>query len=308
MIDRKIYVDTMVAETCPLGNRYLRIGDEVDPTTLKVVSNQKQTGIFQGLNVVTLDLRVSGGTIESPTPINDRFVPTSEIRLQSWDGEKFDRRVFIHTRNSTNFDPTKTHPATDLVISTAYNDYFNHYTFRDDGVLQCAGLQPMTYINGGSYLGEQFVPHNGLPEPAPDCGNPMYGTIIYDAGSNKLKCYTPGNQYTDIQMGDPVARSYTTSTRPQRTQFTGTIKDRVLTVNQVLTGQMRFGLPFEDNVVLAQQSGEVGGPGTYLVMNSQSYPEPMIFTCPDIAVGTIIYNSEIDEFEGWNGFTWKILG
>lgn len=308
MTETRTYLNTIVAETCPQGNRYLRIGDETDPTTLKVISNQGQIGIFQGLQGGKLDLRVSAGTIENPEPIDGRFIPTSEIRFQSWNGEKFDRRVSIHTRNSTNFDATKPHPATDIVISTAYNDYFNHFTFRDDGVLQCAGLQPMTYINGGSYLGEQFSDYNGYPEPGPDCGNPMYGTIIYDAVTNKLKCYTPGNQYTDIQMGDPVARSYTSSTRPQRTQFTGTIKDRTLTVNKVLTGHLRFGLPFEDNVVLAQQTGEPGREGTYLILNSQSYEETMIFSSPDIAIGTIIYNSETDNFEGWNGFKWKVLG
>lgn len=308
MTDRKIYVDTMVAETCPLGNRYLRIGDEVDPTTLKVVSNQRQAGIFQGLQGVTLDIRASAGSIADPEPIEGRFIPTSELRFQSWDGKKFDRRVSIHTRNSTNFDATKPHPATDIVISTAYNDYFNHYTFRDDGVLQCAGLQPMTYINEGSYLGEQFKDYNGYPEPGPDCGNPMFGTIIYDAGTNKLKCYTPGNQYTDIQMGDPIARTYTSSTRPEQTKFIGRIEDRTLTVEKVLSGKLRFGLPIEYNNVLAQLSGEPGAEGTYLVLNSQTIANNKTFNGPSVAIGTIIYNSDTDAFEGWNGTIWKILG
>ena len=315
MTETRTYLNTIVAETCSLGNRYLRIGDDVDPTTLKVVSNQRQSAIFQGLKGSALDIRTSGGTIDNPNPIEDLNTIINAVRFQSWNGGKFDDRVRLHTINSSNFNPKSPHPATDLVISTAYNDYFNHFTFRDDGVFQSAGIQPMTYINNGSYLGEHLSPHNNLPEPLPDTGNPMYGTIIFDAGKNKLKCFVPNNAntgtsgYTDIQMGDPVVRSYTSANRPTRSVFIGTISDRILTVTEVRTGFLRFGLPIDKGVnILNQLSGEVGRNGTYLLNISNTIAEDTIFEGPAIPTGTLIYNSEHDHFEGWNGRVWKVLG
>lgn len=275
-------------------------------------------GISDGSYYTSININVSAGTVEVPVELTTPLGLTGGINLNTYAGGTYTQQTSLLSRNSVDSDYLSIAPGGDLLIQVADNTEYNYYVFNHDGVFTTPALQVFTYVNGASYTGEIFTVVNGRPEPTPTPVNAMIGTIIFDSDQNKFKGYTTDSDnagtpgWQSFQMGDPIATSYTTATKPVQAAFTAVISGTTLTVTGVSAGHLRVGMEvFGASVLPSTFILEDLGGGDWRVNNSQVVSPGEAMTGPVVNVGTIIFVSDAtsgNKFQGWDGSSWVSLG
>ena len=321
-IDNVINISTIIAPSATLN-----IGEAANPTKLSVTSDQvvisEVNGVTDGTQTAFFDINVVGGTLTSPVATTSTsFGSLGGIRIQGFDGAG-DRptAALIGARNGEDPNPASDNPAADIFFFGGNNNTgaepFSQWVMRSNGIFGSSSYQFAYTSNGVDPL------QNDKPVPTPTPANALFGTMYLDGDTETIQMYvgdsdgqgTPG--YTSFQGRDPIAKTYTDSTRPVQASFTASIADDstepTLTVSSVSAGYLRVGMPVSGSgvaagtTILEQRDGVQGGAGNYRLNISQTVGSTAM-TGPAVTAGTMIFNSTSGEFQGWDGSAWVTLG